>query len=77
MEDPRKITAGMDLFLVSGNIERIADLATNIAEEVIERVYAPIGLDIATETPAEIALSILAEVVKVRRGGKAASLSGH
>jgi xanthine dehydrogenase accessory factor len=48
-----------------------------IAEEVIERVYAPIGLDIATETPGEIALSILAEVVKVRRGGKAASLSGH
>jgi xanthine dehydrogenase accessory factor len=49
----------------------------NIAEEVIERVYAPIGLDIATETPAEIALSILAEIIKVRRGGKAASLSGH
>ena len=48
-----------------------------IAEEVIERVYAPIGLDFATETPAEIALSILAEVVKIRRGGKAASLSGH
>jgi xanthine dehydrogenase accessory factor len=48
-----------------------------IAEEVIERVYAPIGLDIATETPTEIALSILAEVIKVRRGGKAASLSGH
>jgi phosphate transport system protein len=35
MEDPRKISAGMDLFLVSGNIERIADLATNVAEEVI------------------------------------------
>jgi xanthine dehydrogenase accessory factor len=48
-----------------------------IAEEVIERVYAPIGLDIATETPPEIALSILAEVIKIRRGGKAASLSGH
>jgi xanthine dehydrogenase accessory factor len=48
-----------------------------IAEEIIERVYAPIGLDIATETPAEIALSILAELIKVRRGGKAASLSGH
>jgi xanthine dehydrogenase accessory factor len=46
-----------------------------IAEEVIDRVYAPIGLDIATETPAEIALSILAEVTKVRRGGKAESLS--
>jgi xanthine dehydrogenase accessory factor len=48
-----------------------------VAEEVIDRVYAPIGLDIATETPAEIALSILGEVIKVRRGGKAASLSGH
>jgi xanthine dehydrogenase accessory factor len=48
-----------------------------ISEELIERVYAPIGLDIATETPAEIALSILAEVIKVRRGGSAASLSGH
>jgi xanthine dehydrogenase accessory factor len=48
-----------------------------IAEELIEKVYAPIGLDIATETPAEIALSILGEVIKVRRGGKAASLSGH
>src|SRR5215475_13554822 len=41
-----------------------------IAEEVIERVYAPIGLDIATETPAEIALSILAEIIKVRGGAR-------
>jgi xanthine dehydrogenase accessory factor len=48
-----------------------------IAEEVLERVYAPIGLDIATETPAEIAVSILGEVIKVRRGGTTASLSGH
>lgn len=48
-----------------------------VTEEAIERIYAPIGLDIATETPAEIALSILAELIKVRRGGKAASLSGH
>ncbi|HWP56582.1 MAG TPA: XdhC family protein [Candidatus Acidoferrales bacterium] len=48
-----------------------------IAEELIGRVYAPIGLDINTETPEEIALSILAEIVKVRRGGAAQSLSGH
>jgi xanthine dehydrogenase accessory factor len=47
-----------------------------IAEEVIQRVYAPIGLDIGTETPEEIALSIMAEIVKVRRGGTAKSLSG-
>ncbi|MEX2611029.1 MAG: phosphate signaling complex protein PhoU [Gemmatimonadota bacterium] len=38
MEDPRKITAGMDLLLISGNLERIADLATNICEEVIYMV---------------------------------------
>ena len=48
-----------------------------ISEEVLQRVYAPIGLDINTETPEEISLSILAEIVKVRRGGKARSLSGH
>ena len=48
-----------------------------VTEEALERIYAPIGLDIATETPAEIALSILGEVIKIRRGGKAASLSGH
>lgn len=48
-----------------------------VTEEAIERIYAPIGLDIATETPAEIAVSILGEVIKIRRGGKAASLSGH
>jgi phosphate transport system protein len=35
MEDPRKITGGMDLLLISGNLERIADLATNISEDVV------------------------------------------
>lgn len=48
-----------------------------IAEEVIRRVHAPIGLDIAAETPEEIAVCILAEIIKVRRGGRAQSLSGH
>lgn len=47
----------------------------HISEELISRVYAPIGLDIATETPEEIALGILGEIIKVRRGGKAQSLS--
>ena len=35
MEDPHIIGAGMDLFLVSRNLERVADLATNIAEDVL------------------------------------------
>ncbi len=47
-----------------------------IPEELLNRVYAPIGLDINSETPEEIALSIISEMVKVRRGGAARSLSG-
>ena len=47
-----------------------------IPEELLNRVYAPIGLDINSETPEEIALSIISEMVKVRRGGTARSLSG-
>ena len=35
MEDPHVIGAGMELFLVSRNLERVADLATNIAEDVV------------------------------------------
>jgi xanthine dehydrogenase accessory factor len=35
--------------------------------EVLEKVHAPIGLDIHAETPEEIAISILAEVIKVKR----------
>lgn len=35
IEDPRRISSGMDLFLVSRNLERIGDLATNIAEDVV------------------------------------------
>jgi xanthine dehydrogenase accessory factor len=46
-----------------------------IPREKFERVYAPIGLDIGAESPAEIAVCIIAEIVKVYRGGRAASLS--
>jgi phosphate transport system protein len=35
MEDPHNIGAGMELFRVSRNLERVADLATNIAEDVV------------------------------------------
>lgn len=35
MEDPHMIGAGMELSLVSRNLERVADLATNIAEDVV------------------------------------------
>src|SRR3972149_3653048 len=35
----------------------------------VRRVHTPIGLDIGAETPEEIAVAIMAEVVQVRRGG--------
>ncbi len=35
MEDPRRIGPSLSLLLVSRNVERIADLATNIAEDVV------------------------------------------
>lgn len=38
-------------------------------KELLDEVYSPIGLKISSETPVEIAVSIAAELVKVRRGG--------
>jgi len=38
-----------------------------ISKELLETVHAPIGLDIHAETPEEIAVSIMAEIIMVRR----------
>ena len=40
-----------------------------VPEEELRRVHAPIGLDLGGGKPAEIALSIMAEIVKERYGG--------
>jgi xanthine dehydrogenase accessory factor len=40
-----------------------------ISKDILEQVHAPIGLDIGAETPEEIALSIVAELVTIRRQG--------
>ncbi|MBK9344112.1 MAG: XdhC family protein [Dehalococcoidia bacterium] len=37
--------------------------------EELARVRTPIGLSIGAETPEEIAISIMAEVIMLRRGG--------
>ncbi len=39
-----------------------------VSRELLARVHSPIGLDIGAQTPAEIALSIAAELVAVRAG---------
>jgi xanthine dehydrogenase accessory factor len=43
--------------------------ADNFSEEDLRRVYAPIGLDLGGSSPQEIAVSILAEIIAIRRSG--------
>jgi len=48
---------------------RVASLReAGVAEEDIERIHAPIGLDIGARNPAEIALATMAQIVAVRNG---------
>ena len=39
-----------------------------VADELLARVHAPIGLDIGAETPAELALCIMAEIIAEESG---------
>ena len=41
-----------------------------IPVEAFEKVHAPVGLDIGAQTPDEIAVSVLAEVIAWRRGAE-------
>jgi xanthine dehydrogenase accessory factor len=41
-----------------------------VAEESLKRIHAPIGVPIATDTPEDIAISIMAEIVDIRRQSK-------
>jgi xanthine dehydrogenase accessory factor len=57
-----------------GSKRRVATVLRHLAEEglpieALERVYTPIGFDLGAETPEEIAVSIMAEIIAVRRGG--------
>jgi xanthine dehydrogenase accessory factor len=54
-----------------GSKKKIRTLYQNLIEkgvlkETLDRVHAPIGIDISSETPEEIAVSIVAELIKVR-----------
>jgi xanthine dehydrogenase accessory factor len=50
-------------------------LAEGMPPECLDRVHAPVGLEIGAVTPAEIAISILAELIAVRRGVQTGRLS--
>ena len=45
-------------------------LANGVGEQALGSLYAPIGLDIGADEPGEIAVSILAEIVAIRRGAQ-------
>ena len=63
-----------------GSLRRVGAVLTHLAREgypreTLERVHTPIGLDIGAETPEEIAVAVVAELVLVRRGGTGTKLS--
>lgn len=43
--------------------------AAGVPDEQLNRVTSPMGLELNAETPEEIAVSILAEIIMLRRGG--------
>ena len=47
-----------------------------VSAELLDRVFSPIGLSIGAVTAEEIALSIVGELVKIRRSGRAPEI-GH
>jgi xanthine dehydrogenase accessory factor len=70
---------GADYVGMIGSKRRTATVLRHLLDEgfpaeEIAKVRTPIGLDIGAETPEEIAISIMAEVVLLRRGGTGAPM---
>lgn len=58
------------------NRDRRARLrAAGVSEESLARIRGPIGLDIGAESPEEMAISILAEIIAVRHGRQGGPLT--
>ena len=58
-----------------GSKKKIRSIYENLTQKGIspdefQRVHAPIGLDIKAQTPEEIAVSIMAEIIQVYRSGE-------
>ena len=70
IEDPKNITRALHLLLVARNFERVADHATNIAEDV---VYYVEGRDIRHLAPADFAGPAIARSPASNRARRASS----
>lgn len=66
-----KNTAYVGMLGSKNKISTIMDnlLRQNIDIECLKKVYAPIGIGIGGETPEEVALSILSEIVLIKNNG--------
>ena len=74
------INSGAEYIGVVASRKKIAGLKASLIKSGIEagemeRIHSPAGLEIGAVSPAEIALSILAELVRVRRGGSTQKVS--
>ncbi|RST61562.1 XdhC family protein [Siminovitchia terrae] len=49
-------------------LEAIREEGVQFTEKQLQRMHSPIGLDIGSETPEEIAISIMAEIIAVQKG---------
>ncbi|MBY0280231.1 XdhC family protein [Candidatus Binatia bacterium] len=80
--DCLRVALGLDWFYLGmiGSRRRVRRILEHLAGEGLDpdrlaRVHAPIGLDIGAETPGEIAVAVVAEIVDVRRRGRATAVS--
>jgi xanthine dehydrogenase accessory factor len=75
-ETSLRLVASSDAAYVGmiGSKRRVRAVLQHLVEDgldrdAVARVHTPIGLDIGAETPEEIAVSIMAEIIQARRGG--------
>ncbi len=72
--DPPPAYVGLVASPTKARVLRDRLVKRGLSAEAVGRIRAPVGLDLGAETPEEIALSILAEILTVRRQASGAPL---